>query len=210
MSTPPRLSRLEILGAWLHLWTPRRGVDVPPVPWRRVWAGAAGLALLTVVVIVFVVPPIQDAKERGDAGRAREAAAAQRVERARLTHDQRATTELLTSAPLRPQLEVAVQEGMAARAASGELATERILDTSCEELRNRAARGRTIWQCLAATGGVEGGLAGSKSVTTGFPVVAIVAADRRSFAWCKENGIAGEGSAFTGQVYVRMPRACTP
>src|SRR3712207_7944463 len=29
-----RLSRWEVLGAWLRLWTPPREVEVPPVPWR--------------------------------------------------------------------------------------------------------------------------------------------------------------------------------
>ncbi len=31
-----------MLGAWLHLWTPPRDVDVPPVPWRAVGVGRRG------------------------------------------------------------------------------------------------------------------------------------------------------------------------
>ena len=39
-----RLGRLEVLGAWLGLWTPPRGTTVPPVPKRA-------LAITTVVLV---------------------------------------------------------------------------------------------------------------------------------------------------------------
>src|SRR4051812_50009910 len=43
-----RASRWETLGAWLHVWTPRRNTYVPPPPSRRRvvrWALAAGIPL---------------------------------------------------------------------------------------------------------------------------------------------------------------------
>ena len=36
-----RLGRLEVLGAWLGVWTPPRGAVVPPVPWRPIAAAAS-------------------------------------------------------------------------------------------------------------------------------------------------------------------------
>ena len=39
-----RLGRLEILGAWLGVWTPPRGAAVPPVPWRLIAAARPLLA----------------------------------------------------------------------------------------------------------------------------------------------------------------------
>src|SRR5688500_9153496 len=71
MSERPRASRIEILGAWLHLWTPPRDVVVPPVPWRKVALGAAGLALLGVFAALVSAPAIDAAKDEGAARRAR-------------------------------------------------------------------------------------------------------------------------------------------
>jgi hypothetical protein len=48
-----RLSRWEILGAWLRLWTPPREADVPPVPWRKVAVG--GVLVLAAAAVAVVV-----------------------------------------------------------------------------------------------------------------------------------------------------------
>jgi hypothetical protein len=50
---PEQLSRWEILGAWLRLWTPPREAAVPPVPWRKVAVG--GVLLLAAAVVAVVV-----------------------------------------------------------------------------------------------------------------------------------------------------------
>ena len=68
-----QLGRLEVLGAWLGVWTPPREAAVPPVPWRLIAAGAAVLAVLLLAGAALLVPGILD--DRRDAGeRAREAA----------------------------------------------------------------------------------------------------------------------------------------
>ena len=54
----------EVLGAWLHLWTPPRGAAVPPVPWRRIGIGAAIAALLLGALAAWLVPRIDRAKRR--------------------------------------------------------------------------------------------------------------------------------------------------
>src|SRR3954469_7078806 len=87
-SAEPRLSRWEILGAWLHVWTPPKGLEVPPVPWRKVAAWAALAVLVIGAAAALAVPRIDQSKEKGAAERAREAAAAVNAERARLRADQ--------------------------------------------------------------------------------------------------------------------------
>ena len=68
-----RLGRLEILGAWLGVWTPPRGAAVPPVPWHWIAGGAAALAIALLAAAALLVPGILDDRDRaGD--RAREAA----------------------------------------------------------------------------------------------------------------------------------------
>ena len=68
-----RLGRLEVLGAWLRVWTPPRGAVVPPVPWRTLAIAAALVALALLAAAALLVPRILDERERADE-RAREAA----------------------------------------------------------------------------------------------------------------------------------------
>src|SRR3954462_11703688 len=53
--TPRRASRLETVGAWLHIWTPRRDVHVPGAPWDRIAIGAAIVLLLVVLGLIMSV-----------------------------------------------------------------------------------------------------------------------------------------------------------
>ena len=59
-----KLSRWEVLGAWLRLWTPPRDVDVPPIPWRALAIGGAVLAVLAVLVVTVGIPAVQDDNRR--------------------------------------------------------------------------------------------------------------------------------------------------
>jgi len=68
-----RLGRLEVLGAWLGVWTPPRGAAVPPVPWRALAALGVVVAIALLVAAALLVPSIVGNRERADE-RAREAA----------------------------------------------------------------------------------------------------------------------------------------
>jgi hypothetical protein len=85
-----RASRWEILGAWLHLWTPPRDVEIPPVPWRSVALLGLGVVVAVAAIIVFVAPALDSAKQRDAAAEQRRLDAYRRAERARLRFDQRA------------------------------------------------------------------------------------------------------------------------
>jgi hypothetical protein len=64
---------LEVLGAWLRVWTPPRGAAVPPVPWRALAIAGALLAAGVVAVAVLLLPSIAERRDRAD-DRARQAA----------------------------------------------------------------------------------------------------------------------------------------
>src|SRR5215208_1898656 len=76
-----KLSRWEVLGAWLRLWTPPRDVDVPPVPWRAVGIGAFLVLVLVVLAVAVGIPAVTEHNRTVDE---RERAAAKEQTRARL------------------------------------------------------------------------------------------------------------------------------
>jgi hypothetical protein len=80
-----RLGRLEVLGAWLGVWTPPRGAVVPPVPWRPIAIAGTLVALALLAGAVLLVPGIVRNRDRADE-RARQAAQ-QRHARALLDAD---------------------------------------------------------------------------------------------------------------------------
>src|SRR5258707_12851686 len=91
-SADPRLTRWETVGAWLHIWTPPKGLEVPPVPWRKLalW-GLVGVIVIGAAAAI-AVPRINAGKKAGAADVARQQAAADSAERARLRADRRAAS----------------------------------------------------------------------------------------------------------------------
>jgi hypothetical protein len=73
-ASPKPLSRWEILGAWLRLWTPPRDAVVPPVPWRKVAVGGA-LVLVAAVVAVVVLLNTESDRDAAEERAARDAVA---------------------------------------------------------------------------------------------------------------------------------------
>src|SRR3954447_10685798 len=128
----PRLTRWEIVGAWLHVWTPPKGLEVPPVPWRKLalW-GSLGVLVIGVAAAI-AVPRIDAGKKKGAAERAREEAAAVRAEHARLRADQR-VHRLRAPAGIAPvvALESAITADAKARVAAKTI-TGPVLATKCE------------------------------------------------------------------------------
>jgi len=175
---------------------------VPPVPWRWVALAGAGLAALVAAVVLVVAPKIDEGKRRGAAVQARLTAQARRDAAIALRRDQRATVVRLDRGPVVPQIVGAVGAGVRARVRSGELPATRILSVECAA-PERYRRGRTAYACLA----VRSVSRTKPPVRLGVPVVAVLAPDRRTLAWCKVNEIAGEGASYA-QVHVPLPRVC--
>jgi hypothetical protein len=199
---PPRAAWWEVLGAWLRLWTPPRDVEVPPVPWRWVGAGAAGVLAVVAAWLVLARPAIDEAKRAGATERARQVSVSRGIEEARLRRDQRVTIVPLGSGSLRAQAVAAVEKGARARLRSGELGINRLLDVRCDPAE-QFTRNRLRFHCLAVA--IE--KRSYPPLRIGKPFVAVVSSDRRSLAWCKVNLVAGEGAAFS-QVTVPLPKPC--
>src|SRR3954449_7547004 len=86
----PRLASWEVLGAWLGIWTPPKGVEVPPRPSAKrvaVWAVAASIVIAAAYAVV--APQVNKSKRATAARTAREQARAATAEEARLRRDQR-------------------------------------------------------------------------------------------------------------------------
>jgi hypothetical protein len=193
-NAPARLTRWEILGAWLHVWTPPKGLDVPPVPWRKVAIWGAATAIVIAVAAALIIPPLNEAKRRGAAARAREEAATIAAERARLRADQKVHTLQVTpaqSVPVEQALVAALETGITAdaklRATRGTIKGP-VLRTVCEAAGSAVVQfpDSRVYKCFVQTQtGIPG--EGGDVLGTGYPFVATVYTKTGKVTWCKEN-----------------------
>jgi hypothetical protein len=200
---PKRLGRLEVLGAWLGLWTPPRGVEVPPVPRRKVAAIAVAVLVLVGAAAAFALPRLAEdraaerrAQERTEARR--HAAFLESVDREQAPRRGRAAPDPGEGAP----------EGdrAASRVALLSTAQDRIAEDARERTRRRIrgvdcdpfprttddsrpesdlSRRAAAYNCVAVTArfGSES-QAGGEGVI-GIPFRLVVEFERGRFAWCR-------------------------
>jgi hypothetical protein len=213
--TGPRATRFETLGAWLHVWTPRRGVYVPPPPSRRklaTWAVAAGvpLAVLLAIGLTLLAHARHDeaARERRESAAVQaQVLAQQRVEQ--LPRHGHGRPVPLHAAPKRllaarhalvHDLERAITADVRARIRAGKLQGS-VARTSCPPYTTsnpdkppepplHAPVGR--YDCLAITATVD---FGPRLVRNGFPFWARIHYRTGRFTWCKINRVPGESVA---------------
>ena len=209
----PRANPLEILGAWLHLWTPPRDVEIPPVPRRAAALLAAGL-LVAVVLVLVVLRPAVDSGKRADAQRRADEQAASLAQRQAIARrDQRPVTGAAAAlAPaaspaereaLLTRVEQAITADANARQAAGTVAS-RTRSTSCEPLAELSAT-RAAFDCTALIREIVGQ---GDPGRLGYPFRAIV--DFRSATWtfCKINPIPSERGLPDPRTVVPLPAAC--
>jgi hypothetical protein len=193
-TAPPRLTRWEVLGAWLHVWTAPKGLEVPPVPWRKVALGAVAAAVVTAVAAALIIPALNAGKRSGAAARARAQAAALAAERARLRADQKLHVLQVTparGAPVEKALVGALERGITAdakaRAKRGTIEGP-VLGTACEPAGTAVVQfpDSRVYKCFVTTAtGLPG--QGGEVIGTGYPFVATVYTKARKVTWCKEN-----------------------
>jgi len=209
-----KASRWEILGAWLRIWTPPRDVDIPPVPRRAL----AVVVLLCAAAIVFgltvIAPAIDRSKQRGAARQARDDAAFERRERARLTLDQRPRT---ARAPQAARLHAARRDAQAraalladvrarimrdarARVAAGTLEGT-VRSVRCRYRAGESGPPRVYLACLAVS-------TQTAALRIGQPFVVAGSLRDGRYAWCHENPRPAEGASGTS-IAVPLPAACT-
>ena len=219
---PPPLTRFEVIGAWLHLWTPPRGAIVPPVPWRRIGIGAALAALLLGAVAAWLVPRIERAKRHESATERRRLAALNARERRILERDQRLHTGRAGFVPSNPvaaqqavvaDLQRAITADAQARTAAGTLSGH-VLRTTCVPFTRGTARVTPSptataagYECTAVTGEIP---KSSRNVAgeIGYPFWARVDFRHRTFQWCKVNPPPGERGAGGEAAAVALPAPC--
>jgi hypothetical protein len=198
-----RLGRLEVLGAWLGLWTPPRGAVVPPVPVRKLIAGAAVLFVVLGAAAAIGLPQLAEDREAARE-RERRAAAERRAEfLASLDREQRprrgsgrpdpgsgASPARRTEA--RRALLIAAETDIGRDARRRTRRNVRGVD--CEpfprtlsrtdpaaELARRAA----AYDCVAVTARFGAtSLPGGRGII-GIPFRLVVRFDRGGFAWCR-------------------------
>jgi hypothetical protein len=190
------------------VWTPPKGLEVPPVPWRKLvlW-GLIGAAVLGAAAAV-AVPRIDERKREGAAQRAREQAIADNAERVRLRADQR-VHRLAVPSGVDPvsALERGITADAKARVAAKTI-TGPVLFTTCEAASANAIQfaGSRVYKCFVKTAtGLRG--EGKDVLGTGYPFVATLYTKQRSLAWCKQNPHADEKGS-KGDLRVAISRVC--
>jgi hypothetical protein len=183
MDRPPQqLSRWEILGAWLRLWTPPREAPVPPVPWRKVAVGGALVLAAAVVAVVVLLnaESDRDAAERRAARAAveRHAAFLASVDRRQAPHRGRGPADA-NRVSVRRDLLAAAQSDISAVADGRDVDCEpfpRTLDTTppVEDL----ARAAAAYDCLAVESRFDTGAIGT-------PFRLVVHFDSGRYAFCE-------------------------
>ena len=201
---PPRASRLEILGCWLHVWTPPRDVYVPPVPWRKVAAGVGVLALLGVFTALVIAPAIDDAKDESAAEQQRGVDERAAARRAQAREDQRAITGAL---PAQSPLTVIERRiGVDARErfeADGRAA-------QCERVTGSGVTAtRHVYDCFVTVREIEGAAEqeGARGAL-GIPYRAVLDFEAGRYAFCKVNPVPGETAVPDPDAVVALPAGC--
>lgn len=183
------LTRAEIVGAWLHIWTAPKDVEVPPVPVRKLLLASLGFVVVAGIAAALVIPPLERGKSAGATRQARAESAALRAEVARLRADQRPrTVRVPAGTPLVGALETAVTADAVARSRGGTIKGP-VLGTKCEAspAYDSVYPGSRVYKCFVKTStGHQGVLEGDR-FGTGYPFVATIYPAARRLVWCKEN-----------------------
>jgi hypothetical protein len=183
---PDRLSRWEVLGAWLRVWTPPREAVVPPVPWRAVAVGGVLLVAAVVAGAVLLLNAESDrdaaAARAARAAAARHAAFLETVERRQAPQRGRGRPDPGAGAArlrVRRQLLSAAQADIAAASGRRDVDCEpfpRTLDTTPPV--TDLARPAAGYDCIAVSSRFATGAIGT-------PFRLIVHFDRGRYAFCR-------------------------
>ena len=217
-----KLSRWEVLGAWLRLWTPPRDVDVPPVPWRLVGVGAAVLVILGVLIATVAIPEVREHNRAADdreqaADDARLQARLRSLQRLLAVHRARGAPAATVDErrALVGRLEAAILDDVRARVRAGEEGLEgRIRRVDCRPGRRSGAGGvvpeneptrvRAGYECTAVTSDI----AGHSGAVVGYPFKGVVDFRTGGLVWCRTSPPPGEQVVADPSKLPRVPGEC--
>jgi hypothetical protein len=221
--TQRRASVPEIVGAWLHVWTPPRDAVVPDVPWRKLAIyGGAGLVALAAALAVLV-PSIVHTKDRRAAAARALAAHQLALHRERVLHLQRprhgADATLKPAAGASPAAVLAARQALLrrveasifadaeARAAAGEIRPVQGPTTCAPTPATPTGGPIGVFDCFTVTRMIA---STKKSVSgeIGYPFRAVVDFRRFTYVWCKTEQFPGELMIPDPRTVVRLPAAC--
>ena len=209
----------EIGGAWLHLWTPPRDVEVPDPPMRRIALIAAAILVVCAGGLALIIPALDRSKAATARRNAAREAAARRTEYARLVHDQRlirgradlgdAAGTPAAAAVLTAAISRAVAAEARRRHATGELESPIIGGPARCRPRESSTATRLRLECLATTSYVDRGDGGPRAGSIGYPFLAAGSPATGRFGLCKSNPPPGEKAALsTNATQPDPPAAC--
>jgi hypothetical protein len=204
----PKLTRLEVLGAWLGVWTPPRGAVLPPVPWPKVALGAAILAVVAVLVAVLGAPAIDEAKTESAATERRAEDERRAARRERQRREQRPRLGRLVDPGARGRALVSVE------AAIGRDARRRFnpraAPATCDATPGADATApRVAYDCLSSVRAIVGAAdqEGARG-ELGIPYRAVLDFERGRYAFCRVTPIPGEQIVPDPRSLVEIPRPC--
>jgi hypothetical protein len=218
-----RASIPEILGAWLHIWTPPRDRQVPPVPWRGLAIGAGLAVLILGAALAFAIPRIDDAKQERAAANRAQAARNEALNRARITRAQRPrhgdAATLLPAAGATPieresarealldRLEADMFADARERAARGEMRPVSG-PTSCERAPGSPSSGDVrVFDCFIVTTEIKATERNPRGAL-GYPFRAVVDYGDYTYTWCKAEQVPGEMLVLLPNKVVLLPPEC--
>jgi hypothetical protein len=199
--------RIEIVGAWLRLWTPPRGEVVPPVPWRAIVIGGAALVVVLGAAAALVLPGVASDRRAADEQDARAKAASHRAFLASVDREQRPRVH-----DGRPARTVAARRAVLAAASHGiardarSRTPKKITGVECEPFPRTTggtdpaadlSRAAGAYDCVAVTSRLPGG----GVIGMSFRLVARFS--RGGYTWCRIIPL-GDQDRLTHQ----LPGAC--
>ena len=203
----PKLSRFEVLGAWLGVWTPPRDAEVPPIPWRKLLIGAAVLLVVGGAAAALIVPRVDEGKDRSAATEQRELDERRAARRERIRREQVPRTGSVAAADGRGDAVAAVEVAIGADAR--ERFHPRARPATCEPAPGvDAAAGRVAYDCLSAIRDIVGGGDDTTRGVIAIPFRAVLDFEARRYAFCKVNPPPGEQIIPDPKDLIALPAAC--
>jgi type II secretory pathway pseudopilin PulG len=222
--TPQRRASIpEIIGAWLHIWTPPRDARVPEIPWRKLAIGTGiGLVVLG-IALAIMIPRIDNHKEQTAKANAAYKAAAVARNRARINKSQAAKHgEARTLRPeagsgpgllalakvkLLTAVEADIFADAKARAAAGEMKPV-TGPTTCEHVAGTPTSGDVgVFDCFVVTHRIDP-TKHSASGAIGYPFRAVLNYKDFTYSWCKTEQVPGEMLVLNPKDVTLLPPAC--
>jgi hypothetical protein len=220
--TGRRASKLEIVGAWLRIWTPPRDTIVPPIPWRKLGIGTLIGAVVIAIALAIMIPRIDHGKQARASADARYEARARAANVARIVREQRprhgaaaalrpkpgasASQQQAARAALLTRVEASILADSRARARTGEMRTVQG-PTTCKVTPGTTVGVLGVYDCFAVTGHIKAST-GNVAGVIGYPFRAIVDYRTFTYAWCKTEQFPGEMMIPKASTVVELPPAC--